>query len=114
MARHRVGLKSATHVVRRLGALSKLNIVTEYIGSTLRSTFINSGATASPIYSCLRDKDDVMVSSRAGVDSGNGHYYADLPLPTSACWMVNEWGAVISANTYRRFQLIEVAKPEVD
>lgn len=84
------------------------------MGSTLRSTFINSGATASSIYSALRDKNDVLVSSVAATDSGNGHYYADLPLPTSAQWMVNEWGAVINTNTYRRFQLVEVVKPEVD
>lgn len=88
--------------------------MTEYIGSTLRATFISSGATASPIYSALRDASDTLVSSVAATSSGNGHYYADLPLPTSACWLVNEWGAVINANTYRRFQLVEVVKIEVD
>lgn len=88
--------------------------MTEYIGSTLRSTFVSSGATVSPIYSALRDREDVLVSSVAGVSSGNGHYYADLPLPTSAGWLVNEWGGVINTNTYRRFQLVQVLKPEVD
>lgn len=91
-----------------------MNIVTEYIGSTLRATFVSSGASVSPIYSALRDREDALVSSVSAVDSGNGHYYADLPLPTSACWLVNEWGGVINTNTYRRFQLVEVVKPEVD
>lgn len=87
--------------------------MTEYIGSTLRSTFVSSGATVSPIYSALRDANEALVSSVAGVSSGNGFYYADLPLPTSACWLVNEWGGVIGVSTYRRFQLVEVVKPEV-
>jgi hypothetical protein len=89
-------------------------IFTEYVGSTLRSTFISSGSTISGGYSCLRDGSDALVTSRAAVDSGNGHLYADLPLPTSAGWLVNEWRAVINANTYTRFALVEVKKVEVD
>lgn len=94
--------------------MSKPVIVTEYIGSTLRATFVCSGATISNGYSCLRDGSNALVSSRAAVDSGNGHLYADIPLPNSAQWMVNEWGAVINANTYRRFALVEVEAVEVD
>lgn len=89
-------------------------IITEYIGSTLRATFVCSGASISGGYSCLRDGSNALVTSRAAVDSGNGHLYADLPLPNSAQWMVNEWGVTISANTYRRFALVEVAALEVD
>jgi hypothetical protein len=89
-------------------------IITEYIGSTLRATFVCSGATISGGYACLRDASNAMVTSRAAVDSGNGHLYADLPLPNSAQWMVNEWGTIINANTYRRFALVEVAGLEVD
>ena len=92
----------------------KPTIITEYIGSTLRATFVCSGATISGGYSCLRDGSNSLVSSRAAVDSGNGHLYADLPLPTSAQWMVNEWGAIINTNTYRRFSIVEVAGVEVD
>lgn len=89
-------------------------IITEYIGSTLRATLVCSGATITSGYSCLRDSSHALVTSRAAVDSGNGHLYADLPLPTSAQWMVNEWGAIINANTYRRFALIDVKTVEVD
>lgn len=88
-------------------------IVTEFIGSTLRATFVCSGATVSG-YACLRDASNAVVTSRAAVDSGNGHMYADLPLPNSAQWMVNEWGVVINANTYRRFALVDVRGVEVD
>lgn len=88
-------------------------IIIEYIGSTLRSTFVCSGATVSG-YSCLRDGSNAVVTSKTAADSGNGHLYADLPLPTSAGWMVNEWGVTINANTYRRFALVNVKTVEVD
>lgn len=73
-----------------------------------------SGATIANAYSCLRDGSHALVTSVAAVDSGNGHVYADIPLPTSAQWMVNEWGLTISANTYRRFALVDVRGVEVD
>lgn len=92
----------------------KPTIITEYIGSTLRATLVCSGATISGAYACLRDASNVVVTSRASVDSGNGHIYADLPLPTSAQWMVNEWGAIINTNTYRRFAFVQVKTLEVD
>lgn len=88
-------------------------IILEYIGSTLRATLVCSGATVSG-YSCLRDGSNSLVTSKTAADSGNGHLYADLPLPTSAQWMVNEWGVTINANTYRRFALVHVRGIEVD
>ena len=88
-------------------------IIIEYIGSTLRATLVCSGATISG-YSCLRDGSNAVVTSRTAADSGNGHLYADLPLPTSAQWLVNEWGVIINANTYRRFALVNVRGIEVD
>lgn len=89
-------------------------IITEFVGSTLRATFVSSGATINSAYSCLRDGSHALVTSLAATSSGNGHLFADLPLPTSAQWMVNEWGAVINANTYRRFALVDVQAVEVD
>ena len=88
-------------------------MIIEYIGSTLRATFVCSGATVSG-YACLRDGSNAVVTSKTATDSGNGHLYADLPLPTSAQWMVNEWGVVINANTYRRFAMVNVRGVEVD
>ena len=93
--------------------MSRPPIFTEYIGSTLRATLVSSGATISG-YSCLRDGSNAVVTSRAAVDSGNGHLYADLTLPSSAQWMVNEWGVTINGNAYRRFALVEVKTVEVD
>jgi H+/gluconate symporter-like permease len=94
--------------------VSKLNVVTEFIGSTLRATLVTSGATISPLSTALYDKNDVLVTSISMASSGNGFYYGDIPLPNSAQWMLNEFVAVINANTYRRFQLVNVLKPEVD
>lgn len=89
-------------------------IITEYIGSTLRATLVCSGATISAGYSCLRDGSNAVVTSRAMVDSGNGFVYAELPLPNSGQWMVNEWGVTINGNAYKRFALVEVKNVETD
>jgi hypothetical protein len=90
---------------------SRLNIVSEFIGSTLRTTLVNSGVTASPISSALFSNNGVLVSSVSQSSSGNGFYYADIALPTSRGWYVNEQIAVINANTYRRYQLVHVQNP---
>lgn len=89
-------------------------IIAEYIGSTLRATLVCSGATLSGGYSCLRDGSNTIVTSQSAVDSGNGHIYADLSLPNSAQWLVNEWGVTINGNAYRRFALVELKTVEVD
>lgn len=94
--------------------MSRPPIITEYIGSTLRATFVCSGATITNAYACLRDRDHVVINSVTAISSGNGHLFADLPLPNSAQWLVNEWGAIINTNTYRRFALVEVKAVEVD
>lgn len=92
----------------------KPNIITEYIGSTLRATLVCSGATITNAFSCLRDRENAIVTSLAATSSGNGHMFADLPLPNTPQWMVNEWGVVLNTNTYRRFALVNVRGLEVD
>lgn len=94
--------------------MSKPPIFTQTIGSTIRATFVCSGASITSAYSCLLDRNNALVTSRSAVSSGNGHLYADIPLPNSAQWMVNEWGVVINANTYRLFGLVNVEAVEVD
>lgn len=92
----------------------KPKVIVDYVGSTLRATLVCSGATISSLSAALRDRSDTLVTSVAATSSGNGFYYADLPLPNTPQWLVNEWIGVISANTYRRFALVEVQKVEVD
>lgn len=90
---------------------TRLRIINEFIGSTLRTTFVNSGVTASPISSALFNSSGTLVTSVAQSSSGDGHYYADMALPMSRGWLLNEQIAVIGVNTYRRFQLVHVQQP---
>ena len=54
------------------------------------------------------------MSSVAATSSGNGFYYAPMVAPSSYPWYVNQWIAVINANTYVSRQLVRVHKLEVD
>lgn len=89
--------------------------VTERIaGTTLRATWISSGTAVSSIYSILRDSEEAIVNTATPVDSGNGHFFAIHPIPTSAGWYVNEWVAIVAANTYIDRQFVRSIRPEVD
>lgn len=91
-----------------------LQTITEFVGNTLRTTWVNSGASATQIYSSLINRDGILVSSASQQSSGNGHYYADLALPNSAGNYLNKQGGVIDANTYVRWQIVKLIAPEVD
>jgi hypothetical protein len=89
--------------------------ITEIIaGTTIRTTWISSGTTASGMTSILRDKVDAVVNTATPVDSGNGFWFAVHPIPNTRDWYVNEWFAIIAANTYTNRQFIKAIKPEVD
>lgn len=83
-------------------------------GTTLKATWVNSGAAPSAIFSTLLDASDTMVSSFAAVSSGNGFYFALHTVPNSAQWLINEWQATVDGNLYRNRQLIRVRTLEVD
>lgn len=83
-------------------------------GSTIKLTWINSGVTPSSIACTLRDRNETLINSVAATTSGNGHYYAVVLHPGSAQWVVNEWVAVINANTYVDRQFGKVVTLEVD
>ncbi len=91
-----------------------LQTITDFVGSTLRTTWVNSGATATQIYSALLDKEGTLVTSVSQQSSGNGHYYADMALPNSAGNYLNKQGGVIDSNTYVRWALVKLIAPEVD
>jgi len=92
----------------RFAAIEKL------AGTTLKVTFVNSGATAAPISSAILNRDETLINSVTASDSGNGFYYALHLLPNSAQWMVNEWRATISANSYTERQMVRVRTMETD
>jgi hypothetical protein len=88
--------------------------VNEYVGNTLRTTWVNSGATVSQPYSALIDKEGILVSSVAQTSSGNGFYYADITLPNTPGNYLNKQGGVIDSNTYTRWAIVRLIAPEVD
>lgn len=90
----------------------RLNIVDEYVGSTLRTTWVNSGVAASPISSALFNSSGTLISSVSQSSSGDGFYFADLALPMTRQWLLNEQIGVIGVNTYRRYQLVNVLQPK--
>lgn len=91
-----------------------LQRVTDFAGSTLRTTWVNSGATASQIYSALLDRDGLLVSSVSQQSSGGGFYYADLALPNTPGNYLNKQGGTIDSNPYVRWQIVNIVAPEVD
>lgn len=92
----------------------KIPITERIAGTTIRATFVNSGAVGAAIASTLRDKNEALVNSVMAQSSGNGFYYAIHVLPNSSAWYVNEWIASINANTYIERQFIRAIHPEVD
>lgn len=92
----------------------KIPITERIAGTTIRTTMVSSGVVANPVTSLLVDKNEAVVSSAAGVSSGNGFYYALHTLPVSQAWYVNRWIAVINTNTYEDRQFIRALAPEVN
>jgi hypothetical protein len=89
--------------------------VTDVIGgTTLRATWISSGTSVDSIYSHLLSNSETVVNTATPVSSGDGHYFALHPIPTTPGWYVNEWIALIAANTYVNRQFVRAIRPEVD
>jgi len=89
-------------------------VLEKLAGTTIKVTFVNTGASASPISSALLDNAEGLVNSVSAQSSGNGFYYALHQLPNSAGWYVNEWRAVIQANSYTERQFVRTRKMETD
>jgi hypothetical protein len=83
------------------------------VSDTFKQTFINSGATASPIIASIISGSESVVSSGAGVDSGNGHYYRMTSVDTPGFY-VSQWDATISGNAYKRKLRFKAIMNEVD
>lgn len=98
--------------------MSKLLIETHEViaGSTFMPTWFSDGVTPTTIASAIRNSSESLVNSVAAVASGGGHYYALNPIPSSYgnTWFVNEWIAVINANTFVSRQFVRAVLPETD
>lgn len=92
----------------------RINVLERIAGTTIMQTVVNSGGTISPLSFQLLSGSDTLVSSVAGVASGNGAYYGLHLLPTSEAWYVGQMIGVINTNTYVARQLIRARAVEVD
>lgn len=89
----------------------QIPVVEVIAGTTLRSTWVNSGVTPSQLTSALLSGSETLVSSVTPISSGDGHYFGPLAIPASGpAWYVNEWRAVIASNTYTDRQLVRVVQ----
>ena len=84
------------------------------VGDTLKVTWVNSGSTASEATAVIFNGDEVAVNSVTMISSGNGHYYANYTVPTSAQWMVAETCVWVNSLSYRRRTKFRVVTQEVD
>jgi hypothetical protein len=83
-------------------------------GTTLRLTWTASGTIPTSLLMSILDKNEATVSTMTPVDSGNGHYYAPMYIPTSDRWYVGRSIAVIDARTYINRVLIQTHRVEAD
>lgn len=71
--------------------------------------WISSGQTASDIYVRTINNSETMVSSMTMTDSGNGHYYAFMTMPTTPGLYAGEVVATIGSKDYinkTRFRVV--------
>ncbi len=83
------------------------------VGDTFKQTFVNSGATASPIIASIITGSETIINSGTAVDSGNGHYYKQTLINTPG-YYISQWNATISGNPYIRKRRFKVVLNEVD
>ncbi len=83
------------------------------IGDTFKQIFIASGTDPSVINASVWDGSDVIVSSGAGVNSLNGHFYRNTLVSTQG-YYVSQWEATISGLEYIRRKRFQAIKGEVD
>jgi hypothetical protein len=91
--------------------MPKMQIV--LIGDTFKQTFVASGTSPSLITATILDGTDTIVSSGAGVNSQNGHYYRHTNVETPG-YYVSLWEATISGLDYKRRSRFRAVEGEVD
>lgn len=94
--------------------MMKVPVIDVIGGTTLRLAWVSSGAVPTTLIMNILDREEALVSSVSPVDSGNGHYFAPLYVPSSHRWYVGYTLAVVDARTYVNRVLIQTNKLEVD
>lgn len=83
-------------------------------GDTVKFTWVDSGVSVDSGHLALYTGSETVVGTYAAVDSGGGHYYADVPVPDVAGFYVGEFVMVAGGNTYRRRRKFWAVTGEVD
>ena len=83
------------------------------VGDTFKQTFIASGTDPSVIVASIYDGNETIVSSGAGVNSLNGHFYRNVKVNTPG-YYVSQWSATINGLSYKRRLRFKAVLNEVD
>lgn len=92
----------------------RINTIECIAGTTIRTTWVSSGVAPGAISSALISGSETLISSASAVDSGGGHYYGLIDVPTSGGWYINEWIATINSRPYRNRQLVRSVRLEAE
>ena len=85
------------------------------VDDTFKQVFIASGTDPSVIVASVLDGSGAIVSSGAGVNSLNGHFYRNVPTGVSTPgYYVSQWDATISGLAYKRRKRFRAIFNEVD
>jgi hypothetical protein len=83
-------------------------------GTTRKLTWVSSGVTADSIFVELFSGSETSVASYAGVDSGDGHYYANVLMPNTPGFYAYRWDVTVSGLPYINGGRFRVSANEVD
>jgi hypothetical protein len=83
------------------------------VGDTFKQIFIASGTDPSVIVASIWDGNETIISSGAGVNSLNGHFYRNTIVSTPG-YYVTQWEATIAGLPYKRRKRFRAILNEVD
>ena len=83
------------------------------IGDTLQVTWVSSATVPSEATAVIYNGSDTAVSSITMTSSGNGHYYADYTVPSSAQYMVAETTVYVNSLPYKKRTPFRITKGDV-
>lgn len=85
------------------------------VGDTFKATWIASGTDPSVITHSIINGSEVVVSSGAGVNSLNGHFYRNISGGvTTPGYYVSQWQATIGGLPYKRRLRFQAILSETD
>jgi len=84
------------------------------VGDTFQVTWVNSGVTPTSLVAAVYNGSETMIDSGTMTSSGNGHYYYDHTVSSSAGFYVAETVATINSAPYKRRIRFKAVNGEVD